>query len=210
MRRSWLRGLIANALLAAAAMLALWMALELAFRLAPGLLLPAGDYGAGRRNEELGLNVHGSRVLYTKVRPAVLRDPNRDGFLDAEHDRGKPPGVVRVGFFGDSYVESAQVPLEIVFYRQLEDRLRDRGVQTLGFGISGWGGVQALRAFKVFGPRYGLDVAVYVFVENDPGDQSYELADAHRLGSGMPYAELAPDGASYRLRWTVEPGVERP
>lgn len=204
MKRS-LRSAVANAALAVLAVLAVVVAVELAFRIAPGLLLPPGNYGAGRPSEALGFNVHGSRVFYTKAGHLVVREPNPDGFLDLARDPAKPSGTVRVGFFGDSYVESAQVPLPIVFYRQLEDRLREQGVETLGFGVSGWGGVHALRAFEVFGPRYDLDVAVYAFVENDPGDQSYELAAARGLGASMPFAEPSDDDAGYRLRWTVEP-----
>lgn len=208
MARTRLRGTIANLLVAALAVSVGLVVLELAFRAAPQLLLPPGSFGAGRRSPELGFNVHGSRVIYTKVGGSVTRDPNRDGFLDVEHERAKPRSATRIGFFGDSYVESAQVPLDTVFHRQLEPLLRDHAVETLGFGVSGWGTVHALRAFEAFGPAYGIDLAVYVFVENDPGDESFELAQAQGLGSNMPFAELSSDGASYRMRWTVEPGSE--
>jgi len=200
--------MLANLLLASLAVLAVLVALELAFRLAPQLLLPPGSYGAGRRSPELGFNVHGSRVAYTKAGDSIARDPNPDGFLDVAHARAKAPGTTRIGFFGDSYVESAQVPLETVFYRRLEGLLRGRAVETLGFGVSGWGTLQSLRAFEVFGPAYAIDLAVYVFVENDPGDESFELAEARGLGSNMPFAELVPDGQTYRVRWIVEPGSE--
>src|SRR5690606_16283720 len=113
--------------------------------------------------------------------------------------RAKPEGVLRIGFFGDSYVESAQVPLETVFYRQLADRLGP-GVETLGFGISGWGTVNALRAFRTFTPLYELDAAIYVFVENDLGDQFLDLERAiGSKDSSRPFARLdeaAPDGWS--------------
>lgn len=201
-----LRSALAGLLLAGVAVGGVLVAVELAFRAAPQLLLPPGNYGAGRRNPELGFNVHGSRVLYTKAGGAVVHEPNPDGFLDVAHTRAKPAGTTRIGFFGDSYVESAQVPLDDAFFRRLEPLLAGRSVETLAFGVSGWGTVHALRAFEVFGPAYGIDLAVYVFVENDPGDESFELARAQGLGSNMPFAELTPDG--YRLRWTVEPGSE--
>jgi len=174
--------------------------LELGFRTAPALL-PYGSYGTGRPDPDLGTNVHGGRAIYNKG-PLVVRDPNRDGFMDIDHEREKPPGVVRVGFFGDSYVESLQVPLESVFFRRLPERLEGRlSVEPLGFGISGWGTLHAKRAFLVYGERYDLDVAVYVFVENDLGDQMWTLS-AHResAGSTKPFLEAIDEPPGYRLR----------
>jgi hypothetical protein len=166
------------------------------------------------------MNVHGGPVIYNKVR-RVDRMPNRDGFLDVEHARTKPDGVVRIGFFGDSFVESMQVPLETVFHRQLEGALGP-GFETLGFGISGWGTAHALRAFGTFAPAYDLDAAVYVFAENDLGDQLLELARASRAGSSSrPFARLddgAPDGWSETwiqppgersLRWRIAKAFQR-
>jgi hypothetical protein len=151
--------------------------------------------------------VHGMRVVYNKVR-LVERDPNHDGFLDIDHAVAKPPGVVRIGFFGDSYVEAMMVPQESAFFRILPAMLRGE-VETFGFGISGWGTLQTERAFDVFGPRYGLDAAVYVFAENDPGDNCFDMAAQPALvSSGMPYAALHADGQGYELRWIVRPGDE--
>ena len=194
------------ALAALATALAL-AALEVALRLVPALL-PAGSYGAGRFDPELGMNVLASGPSIRAGDPLLSTPPNRDGFRDVDHDVAKPPGVTRVGFFGDSYVQAAQVPLDTTFFRQVGRELGS-GVETFGFGISGWGALHSLRAFEVFGPRYGLDVAVYVFVENDPGDEDYEIAShTESAGSAMPYAELVDGGSSYRVRWVTEPGSE--
>ena len=54
-------------------------------------ILPKGHYGAGRFNEELRLNVHGSTVIYNKVR-FVRRTPNTAGFMDIDHESPKPNG----------------------------------------------------------------------------------------------------------------------
>jgi hypothetical protein len=199
--------LLAGLLLVAGSVVVSLAAVEAALRFVPGLL-PAGAYGGGVMHPELGMNVHGAPLIYNKVR-RVTRQPNREGFLDVEHARAKPAGVRRIGFFGDSYVESAQVPLETVFYRQLGARLAP-GVETLGFGVSGWGTVHGLRAFRAFAPAYALDTVVYVFVENDLGDQLYPLAVATRApSSARPYAQLddaAPAGFSER--WIRQPGSE--
>lgn len=203
------RALLANLALAAGATIAVLLAIELAFRLAPGLL-PAGSYGFGRPDPDLGTNVHGGRAIYNKTR-LVVRDPNRDGFMDVDHSREGAPGALRIGFFGDSYVESLQVPIDDVFFRRLPERLAaTRAVETLGFGMSGWGTLHAKRAHDVFAPRYDLDVAVYVFVENDLGDQMYEIsAGRESAGSTKPFLEAIDEPPGYRVR-TVTSSTEPP
>jgi hypothetical protein len=74
-------------------------------RVFPQSLLPKGTYGAGRVDHDTGL-----KALYNKI-GFVARYPNRDGFMDVDHVVGKDPSTYRVGFFGDSYVESLSVPL---------------------------------------------------------------------------------------------------
>jgi hypothetical protein len=85
--------------------------LELLLRAFPEHLLPKGVYGATRFDPDLGLRVHDVTVIYNKVR-FVVRSPNSRGFMDVEHKREKPPRTLRVGFFGDSYVEALQVRLD--------------------------------------------------------------------------------------------------
>lgn len=202
-----LAALLLGLLTSAIAVVLCLLFVEFALRAFPPLL-PAGVYGAGVRHSELGMNVHSQRVIYNKVR-RVTRIPNAEGFLDTGHARTKPAGRLRVGFFGDSYVEAAQVPLEAVFYRQLGVLLAPR-VETLGFGMSGWGTAQARRAFAVFAPAYELDAAIYVFVENDLGDQLYDLAARTReRSSAYPHAQLDDSAADgFRERWVLEPGSE--
>lgn len=160
-------------------------------------LIPAGVYGSGRFDPALGMHVRAGEVLYTK-RGVVRKHANPDGFLDVPHARAKPPGTLRIGFFGDSYIEANQVPTENTFFRRLPARLAPRAVETFGFGLSGWGTLQAFRAYQVMAPRYDVDLAVYVFVENDPGDNAFALS-AHRHDAAMPYAELAPEPPGYRV-----------
>ena len=80
------------------------------------LAMPAGSY-IGRFDAELGMNVlESGPTLYGK-NGSLSAAPNRDGFRDVAHQAAKPPGVTRIGFFGDSYVQAAQVPLETTFFR---------------------------------------------------------------------------------------------
>jgi hypothetical protein len=185
--------------LAGASLLVLAAAGEGLLRAVPALV-PAGVYGAGRYDRALGMHVRATDVLYTRG-GVVRKRANGDGFLDVAHAEAKPPGTLRAGFFGDSYVEANQVPVEETFFRLLPPLLAPRAVETFGFGLSGWGTVQAARAFDVMAPRYDLDLAVYVFVENDPGDNSLELS-AHRHDAAMPYASLAETPLGYEVHET--------
>ena len=187
--------LAAGALAGVSVLLALGAA-EAALRLFPSLI-PPGVYGTGRFDPALGMHVRGGDVLYTRE-GVVRKTPNADGFLDVVHAEAKPPGTRRVGFFGDSYVESNQVATEVTFFRELPALLPPPPVETLAFGLSGWGTLQAFRAFSVYARRYDLDTAVYVFVENDPGDNSFALS-AQRHDAVMPYAELADTAPGYRV-----------
>lgn len=172
-------------------------ALELAFRVAP-TLLPPGAYGAGRWDAALRMNVHGGLVIYNKVR-FVRRQPNPEGFMDVPHAAVARPGVVRIAFVGDSYVESLQVPLEQVFFRRLQEHLGD-AFETFGFGVSGWGTFHAMRAWEVFGRRYDVDRVVYVFVGNDLGDQ---LQGVGSTGGRKPL--LRPGPAGYEIVSSPDP-----
>jgi len=207
LRPAGARPLLAGLLLSLVSIAICLGALEAALRLAPARLLPSGSYVSGRLDPQLGVDVHAAPVLYTKA-GFVRRVPNHEGFLDVEHDARAASGVTRIGVFGDSYVESQQVPLEATFFRRGQERLGP-GTEWLAFGMSGWGTLQAYRAFEVFAPRDQLSIAVYVFVENDPGDNDY-LIKTQAVGSGrpLPGALLSADGDSWEERSAVPPGSE--
>jgi hypothetical protein len=177
---------------------------EGALRLAPQLL-PKGHYGAGRFDENLRLNVHGSPAIYNKVR-FVRRTPNAAGFMDVDHLSPKPMGTTRIGFFGDSYVESLQVPLEQTFFVKLEQELEREQIETYGLGISGWGTLHSLMAYTALAEERELDIAIYVFVENDPGDNSYTVRHAQggRL-TPSPTAVLSDSPPGFEVRWPLDP-----
>ena len=171
--------------------------LEATFRLFPHLL-PIGIYGASRFDSELGMSVHAAPVIYNKAR-FVVREPNAEGFLDIDHDHRKRLGVVRIGFFGDSFVEAAQVPFDQVFYRLLPDRIAGRQIDPLGFGISGWGTLHSFLAYKAKEDIYDLDLAVYVFVENDPGDNTFDVKGALHGSANSVFAQLSPLPPGFEL-----------
>lgn len=193
------RGIAGRVLLLVVSFSLSCLALEVVLRTVP-VAVPRGVfYGSGSYDSELGFHLPTSKVIYNKVR-YVERTPNGDGFMDVDHAVTKPPGVVRVGFFGDSYVESVQVPLEEVFFRRLPSSLGGRPHEAFGFGLSGLGTLHAMAVADKFAPRYDLDLIVYVFVDNDPGDHLETLQGARRgLFAARPTAVPAVVGEGYEV-----------
>jgi len=205
-----MRQLGLNLLLAAVALLFVAVVAEAALRFVPALL-PHGSYGSSRYDPELRTNVHASTATYNKVR-YVVREPNSEGFLDVEHSKRRASeGQVRIAFFGDSYVESMQVPLDQVFHRLLPAHFEELDVETLAFGISGWGTLHSHLAYLAKSDAYDLDVVVYLFVENDPGDNALSIqgAKAGRL-TPKAYARLADGPPGFELAWGNPPGDVSP
>jgi hypothetical protein len=194
------RGIAAGGVLIAASLAVTLALLEALLRWVPAAL-PSGTYSMGQRfDERVQSPVYTGRVVYNKVRRTV-REPNSHGFLDLEHAEAKPAGVTRVAFFGDSYVESAQVELDQTFFR-LFAASQGQGVEVLAFGISGWGTLHSLLAYRGLAEGFGLDGIVYVFVENDPGDNAWSIMRA-RPPSFLrrPFAELAEEPPGFRVEW---------
>ncbi len=116
----------------------------------------------------------------------IKRTVNSEGFVDREHAIEKPSGTYRIGFFGDSYVEATQMSLENTFFRIIEQNLKPFNVETLAFGINGHGTLHSYLKSKKYADYFNLDMVVYVFCENDLGDQMKEIKAANTL----PYAEV--------------------
>ncbi len=183
-------------------LVALGLALEAGLRIFPGLT-PHGVYGFNIYNPDLNSMVlRPPGLFYNKIRYQA-RMPNRDGFLDVDHIEEKPDGVYRVGIFGDSYVEAVQVPLEQSFFRKIPSRIAGREVETLAFGISGWGTLHSLLAQRAFGTRYNLDMVIYSFCGNDPGDHAYAL-QGHDSNYSRPLAVLSDGEAGFEIRRVAE------
>jgi hypothetical protein len=134
-----------------------------------------------------------STVTYRDDRgTAVKRKINRWGYLDADHERDKPRGVYRIGFFGDSYTEARQVPLDSIFSRIVERELGGDSIETLAFGIMGIGTVHEYLLSTRETARFDVDMVVYVFFENDPVDN---LREGTRSEPGLAFASLLGDSS---------------
>lgn len=192
--------------LSLASLAILFGAFEGLLRVAPEMA-PRGSYfGSGVYEPAARVYLPRSDVLYNRG-SFVLRSRNRAGFMDGEHALEKAEGTVRVGIFGDSYVESVQVPLEEVFFRRLPRRMAGRDVEPLAFGVSGTGTLNSLVLYRWLADVYALDVVVYVFVANDITDNSYEIQRTKR-GTLTPEltARPAPNEDGFEAVWPPPPG----
>jgi hypothetical protein len=62
-------------------------------------------------------------------------------------------------------------------------------VETISFGVTGRGTLQSYLECTQWMEKSDLDVVVYVFVENDPGDQVFQMAGSDKI----PFPVLAGD-----------------
>lgn len=160
-----------------------FFSLEVLLRLLP---IPGLPSNALKYDEIVGRGFYPNSLLtYRNDRgDYVVKTVNRWGYLDIDHERRKREGIFRIGFFGDSYTEARQVPYEATFFRQIESNLRADNVECLAFGHSGFGTLHSYLTSKKHMNFFDLDMVVYVFVENDLGDQIREIKRA----SDLPYA----------------------
>jgi lysophospholipase L1-like esterase len=106
---------------------------------------------------------------------------NSQGWKDVEHSLTKPDDVIRILFIGDSFTFGV-VPLEDLYTRQVEKKLKEQGIskiEVISIGAGCWGTDQELEALKLEGVGYKPDIVVYQFCLND-------LTDNLRPWEGMP------------------------
>lgn len=105
------------------------------------------------------------------------------GLRDREHERQKPPNTFRIAVLGDSFAEAFQVPVEKTFWAVLErdlsacPSLNGNRVETINFGVSGYGTAQELQMLRHRVWAYSPDVVLLAFFTgNDIQDNSRILA----------------------------------
>ena len=117
---------------------------------------------------------------------------NRAGFRDLERELDKPPGVFRIAVLGDSFVEGREVQFNELFWRVAGDQLsscqlRQKSVEIIGFGVSGYSTAQELLAYRMQVSKYQPDLVLLAFFTgNDIANNSAAL-DGH---PERPYFEL--------------------
>ncbi|MBU2488097.1 MAG: hypothetical protein KKA60_01775 [Proteobacteria bacterium] len=98
---------------------------------------------------------------------------NALGFKQArDFSPQKPPGVIRIGIFGDSFSENVFMPSQYSFSEPLDFLLNQTGgrYEVLNFGTSGYGTDQEFIQYMEEGRRLDLDAALYMAYHNDLGE----------------------------------------
>ena len=107
---------------------------------------------------------------------AVVDNANSLGFADREPPTAKTPGVYRILFLGDSFVEAVQVPTDEKVHVRLESMLAQRfpghRFETMALARSGVGTATELAFYEAFGRQLDPNLVVLVFVDNDFADNS--------------------------------------
>ncbi|MBI4180072.1 SGNH/GDSL hydrolase family protein [bacterium] len=103
---------------------------------------------------------------------------NAHGMNEDDVTIEKPAGTRRIAFFGDSYTEAFQVRREENFAERVERLLGSLGsgrIQTLNFGMSGYGPDLCYLRYLHQGREFSPDIVVLVdLVENDAHDVTPE------------------------------------
>jgi hypothetical protein len=106
----------------------------------------------------------------------VRQRSNAVGFADRDWDEAKPPGVIRIAFIGDSFVEALQVPIEdkshVIFEAKANRALAPKKFETAAFGMSGTGQVNQLSFYDAVARKFRPDLVVLVVVNNDFANNS--------------------------------------
>ena len=147
----------------------------------------------------------GTTNLYRNERGDVARRQiNQLGYMDNPVTIPKAAGVTRIGFFGDSYTVAEQVPIESTWHKVVEAELNRRGngrFECVAIAANGRGTLQSWLEYERWADSLEIDHAVYVFCENDPGN-NIESINAY---DNMPYPLLSGDSLvvdmSFRERY---------
>ncbi|HUQ75535.1 MAG TPA: SGNH/GDSL hydrolase family protein [Burkholderiales bacterium] len=118
-------------------------------------------------------------VTGTALRPGMegwQRDEGRvyvkisaQGLRDRQHTLAKADGVYRIAILGDSYAEALQVELERTFWSLLPKKLescgfaRGKSVETINFGVSGFGTGNELLTLRTRVWQYSPDMVLLAF-----------------------------------------------
>jgi len=146
-----------------------------------------------------------STVIYSNPRgDFVCKKVNSWGYLDIDHKKEKEKNVYRIGFFGDSNTEASYVPFEDTFFRIIEKDLSDYKVECMAFGFSGRSTVQSYLESQRRTGYFNIDLVVYVFCENDPGDNIREITRSGYKPYGISEKDTFRIDNSFRKQYAFK------
>jgi len=112
---------------------------------------------------------------------------NSQGLRDREHSIEKPPDTFRIAVLGDSFTEGFQIPIEKMYWAVAEEKLRGcaalegRKIESINFGVSGYGTGMELEMLRSRAWRYSPDLVILGFFTG------HNLQDNSRVLSHDPY-----------------------
>jgi len=115
------------------------------------------------------------------------------GLRDREHAIAKPAGSYRIAVLGDSYAEAMQVDVERAFWALLPKKLEacgfaaGRNVETINFGVSGYGTGHELLTLRERVWPYSPDMVLLAFF---PGNDVRNNSKALEGERGRAYFSL--------------------
>ena len=188
------------------ALVALFLALEIALRLIPQQYWRVSTISADRviayRKDKILLHTHipGAAGFNTNIQKefAIKYRVNSHGLRDVEHTWKKPPGTFRVLVVGDSFPEALQVQRDQSFPRILQKILnktpRKCRVEVINAGVSGYSPLIIYLYLKHKGLKYKPDLVllsyIHVYVGRDLRYRKWARFDA----KGLPLACAHPEG----------------
>ena len=126
--------------------------------------------------------------VYSRKEFSVPVAYNAFGMRDRPRSIDRPDGGIRIALLGDSFVEAKEVFFEDTLGQVLEGLLAKRfpcrSVEVLNFGVGGFGTVASAIRFQKLGARFRPDVVIYVFVDNDPMDNTGNEAKLYTIQDG--------------------------
>lgn len=119
---------------------------------------------------------------FTKEGRAYIQTTS-DGRRDREYPHTKAPNTLRIAILGDSYAEALQVEQAETFWSVLQselkscDKLQERNIEVLNFGVSGFGTAQELQMLEHYVWAYQPDIVLLALLTgNDISDNSKKLS----------------------------------
>ena len=164
---------------------------ELGLRIFAPIALPVAGYKLTENGLKYGWGFDPHQLVRV-INPdngTVYQDyVNSHGWRDVEHSTIKPAKRFRILVLGDSNTFGYVVPLDKLYTRLLDNKLKDLNydAEVISMGYSGWSTDQQLEAFKREGSKFKPDLVILQITLNDLDENMY-WRDQGKFGERKPF-----------------------
>ncbi|MDJ0950111.1 MAG: SGNH/GDSL hydrolase family protein [Alphaproteobacteria bacterium] len=147
---------------------------------------------------------------------------NQEGYRDRTHPVARAPEAFRIAVLGDSFTEAQGIPLEKTFWSVLGRELsrcpdlRDRSVEVLNFGVTGYGTAQQLVTLRTDVLRYMPDLVLLAFFTGNDVWNNEPTLDGHpdriyvrEVPGGLIIDRSNTERTGFRLKATFRNALNR-